>query len=46
MVWINIDLVEKVHRKAKSISAARGQTLTVYLAELIRVGVEKDEHDR
>ena len=43
MVWINIDLVEKVHRKAKSISATRGQTLKVYLAELIRVGVGTED---
>ena len=45
MVWININLDEKLHRKAKSISAAKGQTLKDYLAELIGEGVEEDELD-
>ena len=44
MVWVNIDVDEGVHRKAKAISATRGQTLKGYLLGLIRDGVEADEY--
>jgi len=42
MVWINLDVDEKVHRKAKAISATRGINLKDYLAELIGDGVGKE----
>ena len=43
MGWININLDEELHRKAKAISATKGIPLKDYLAELIRDGVGKEE---
>ena len=46
MGWININLDEELHRKAKAISATRGISLKDYLAWLIAEGVEKDDTER
>ena len=42
MGWININMDDELHRKAKAISATRGQTLRDYLVELIKNGLDKE----
>lgn len=44
--WVNFELPDDVHRRAKSQAAMAGEDLYPYLIELIREGVEKRDRER
>jgi hypothetical protein len=41
--WVNFELPEDLHRRARSRAALRGKKFYTYLVQLIREGVERDE---
>lgn len=43
MPWVNFELPDDLHRRARSKAALRGEKFYAYLVELIRQGVEGDE---
>ena len=44
--WVNFNLDEDLHRKAKSQAALAGEDLYPYLIELIREGVERHDAEQ
>lgn len=44
--WVNFELPDEVHRRAKSQASLAGKDLYPYLIELIREGVERREAEK